>query len=179
MKKMPQHSAENMRRLEDWVVEPQVKFPPNRWRELVEESEEKRKHFEHDKSTKAWSRWRELRGIAAEEVVSVWTGLPRHKSFTDGGMDFFKSDVKGIPPVRPVLAMLPAGRWVADYYIAVVVDIREHWGSVLGHATRKQVRSATVIEMPNARSLVVSPWELTPGLPAELLQYAELMKATR
>lgn len=185
MAKQPEHSPANLSLLDQVRIEPSVKFSPARWSDLVKESEEKRKHFEGSKSTRPWSRWRELRGIAAEEVVSVHVGIPRHKRLTDGGEDFFRCDVKGIPPVRPVLAVVPVDgnggpiRWIAAHYIAVVVDIREHWGAILGWAYREEVREAQKIQMPNAKAHVLYPWELHEGLPPELVEYARVMKATR
>lgn len=185
MKKQPDHSPANMARLAAIVIEPQVKFAPDRWKRLVDESEVKRAHFQGKGSTRDWARWRELRGIAAEEIVSVFTSIPRHKAMTDGGIDFFKTDVKGIPPVKPVLAVVPVNgdgskiRWKSEYYLCVVVDIREHWGSILGWASRDEVQRAPLVQMPNALSHVVYPWELYPGIPPELEKFAELLKATR
>ncbi len=185
MNKQPKHSPANMKRLEAIVVEPQVKFAPDRWRRLVEESETKRKHFDKAKGTRPWARWRELRGIVAEEIVSVYTSIPRHHAMTDGGIDFFKTDVKGIPPVKPVLAVVPVNRdgsrirWKSEYYLCVVVDIRDHWGSILGWASSAEVQRAPLVQMPNALSHVVYPWDLHPGIPGELEKFAELLKATR
>lgn len=179
------HTPANLRRLEAIKVEPLVKFNPLRWGDLTKESEEKRKHFDKVKTTRPWVRWRELRGIAAEEVVSVMTGLPRHKGFTDGGEDFFRTDVKAIPPRKPVLAVPTKDgnggpfRFAAPYFVCVVVDIEEHWGSPLGWATRDQMRNAQIVEMPYGPSYVLYPWELQPGLPDELLRYATLIKAVR
>lgn len=179
------HSKKDFEKLRSLRVEPQVVFPPDRWKRLTEESEAKRKHFESSRGTRPWARWRELRGIVAEEVVSVFTGIPRHGAMTDGGVDFFKTDVKGVPPVNPVLAVVPKNghggniKWNSEYYLCVVVDLKEHWGSILGYATRDEVKSAPLIKMPNAVSHVIYPWELHEGMPPELLKYAELLKATR
>lgn len=179
------HLPADYKRLDEMVVEPVVKFPPNRWRDLEKEADKKKRHFSKHKTTRPWVEHRELRGVAAEEIVSVFTGLPRHKSFTDGGEDFFRSDVKGVPPRKPVLAVVPVDgnggpiRWVARYYICVVVDVREHWGAILGHATREQVRDARLVKMLHSHAHVVYPWELTPGLPDELVEYSRLMKAAR
>lgn len=185
MKNQPEHSPANMTRLEKIRIEPQVKFAPDRWQRLVEESEVKREHFAGAKATRPWARWRELRGIVAEEVVSVFTTIPRHGQMTDGGIDFFKTDVKGIPPVKPVLAVVPVNgdgskiRWKSEYFLCVVVDIREHWGSILGWASREEVKRAPLVQMPNALSHVIYPWELHDGMPPELVKFAELLKATR
>lgn len=182
---LPDHLPVDLERLRAIKVEPVVQFPPNRWRDLEVESEKKKRHFSKHKTTRPWSEHRELRGIAAEEVVSVCTGIPRHKSFTDGGEDFFRTDVKGVPPVRPVLAVVPVDgnggpiRWIARYYLCVVVDIRQHWGAILGWAHRDEVRNARLVKMPNAVSHVLYPWELHPGVPDELAEYARLLKATR
>lgn len=183
MKNVQPHSPENLKRLEKFRVEPLVKFGPPRWRDLVKESERKREHFESVKSTRPWVRWRELRGLAAEEVVSVVIGIPRKKGFTDGGEDFFKTDVKAIPPIKPVLAVPTKDgnggpfRFAAPYFVCVVVDIEHHWGTPIGWATKDQMRNAPVIKMPHGPSYVLYPWELNEGLPDELLQYAKLIKA--
>lgn len=185
MKEKPQHSKENQKRLSELKIEPVVKFSPSRWRDLVKESEDKRKHFNRKAGTRNWSRWRELRGIVAEEVVSVYTGLPRHRKLTDGGTDFFRTDVKGVPPVDPVLAVVPVNKdgtkikWKADYFLCVVVDIYEHWGTILGYATRDEVKNSEFIQMPNALSHVVYPWDLHAGVPEELQNYANLMKGVK
>lgn len=180
-----QHSPANLKRLRALRIEPLVKFSPARWKDLVEESEKKKNHFESWSTTRRWSAERELRGIAGEEVVSVYTGIPRHKLMTDGGTDFFKTDVKSIPPVNPCLAIAPLDakghkiRWGADYYLCVVVDIREHWGSILGWATRDEIRSAQMVQMPNALSHCLYPWELHEGIPPDLEMYSRLYRAVK
>ena len=183
-KKQAKHSPANLRRLESLKIDPLIKFSPKRWKGLVEESNRKKEHFEGWATTQRWSEDRELRGIAAEEVVSVITGIPRHGEFTDGGTDFFKTDVKGIPPVKPVLAIAPTHgavkiRWIADYYFCVVVDLYQHWGAPLGWATRDEVKSAQMVQMPNALSHVLYPWELHEGLPPDLETYSRLYKAVK
>ena len=184
-KAKPKHRVEDQRRLELIRIEPQVKFSPDRWKRLIAESEKKRSHFKGNRSTRSWARWGDLRGMVAEEVVSVYTGLPRHGQLTDGGTDFFRTDVKGVPPVNPVLAVVPKNKdgsnikWIADYFLCVVVDLQLHWGTILGYATRDEVRAAPVIEMPNALSNVVYPWNLHAGIPEELENYANLMKGVK
>jgi hypothetical protein len=184
-KRKAQHSPANIKRLESIKIEPLVKFSPNRWRDMVNESEEKKEYFESWATTRRWSPERELRGIAGEEVISVYTGIPRHHAMTDGGTDFFKTDVKSIPPVWPCLAIAPKNAqgkkvsWRADYYLCVVVDVREHWGAILGWATKDEIRSAQLVQMPNALSHCLYPWELHEGIPPDLEMYSKLYKAVR
>ncbi len=174
-----------MGRLDDVTVIPQRHFGPRIWAEMSKEAEIKRKHFENDPNTRVWGQYHELRGIVAEETVARALDLKRHGKLTDGGEDFFKTDVKGIPPVRPQLAIPThtkkgkATRLVAEYYVCVVVDCRQRWATILGWTTRDGILSAEVSEIKHGPCWVLRPWELNPGLPDELVQYANLMKGVK
>jgi hypothetical protein len=168
-------------RIEDYKVKPSTHFGPKIWGQLKEESNKKKKHFEKNKSTRPFSKDRELRGIVAEEAVARAIHVPRHGLMFDGGIDFFKTDVKGVPPVLPVLSVVPEGKngkpfkWSAEYYVCVAVCLRERWASIIGWAMRDELKAAPLVQLKHSLAHTLYPWELHPGLPPELIEYARVV----
>jgi hypothetical protein len=169
--------------LANYTVKAERHFGPKIWGEMRAESERKRQHFEGADSTRPFGRWRELRGIVAEETIARQIGVPRHGLLVDGGTDFFKTDVKGAPPAMPVLSVVPVNKkgkpikWRADYYVCVAVDLKERWATILGWALRDEIRSAPLVQLKHSKAHVIYPWDLRPGLPEELVTYAKLYAA--
>jgi hypothetical protein len=167
----------------NYEVKPQHHFGPKIWGELKAEADKKKEHFKNVPTTRAFGSLHEFRGIVAEEAVAREIGMPRHGLMLDGGTDFFKTDVKGVPPVKPLLTVVPLNKkgrpvgWRADYYVCVAVCLRERWATIIGWALRDELRNAPLVKLKHSTAHTLYPWELHPGLPPELIEYARIQKA--
>lgn len=171
-------------RLDSFKITPEVHFGPS-WYGLKQEAEKKRQHYAKHPSTRPRGINHELRGIVGEEAVARTLGLKRHGLFRDGGEDFYKTDVKSVPPKKPCLAIdvkTKRGKntyLAAEYYVVVAVDLYQKWATILGWTTRDAIYGAPVEDLGHGDSYIVMPWELTPGLPEELVEYARVFKETQ